>query len=315
MILFVPNSLTRLLELAEGQEVAPGIRIQAATIGSMVADNDYDLETIQRLHSMSIEQPVEDPDDVKAMLLLSLVFHTSIGDPRVAVECARSYSDLCRSSPDKREMIHGLRRAANALIRVGEYRSAECLLLEALDFTVHRKLAAQTFACSDLLASAHLHSGDLAGAVSEVERQQAILSQGGSVIQSAMLHYTQSMLAWLSCDVQSARALLEVAPTAPPNWLRASRFCSGIGTVAAQLLVEPGRLSRECVDRMHDLYLLGRSLGRQDINTSIMWTALNTVGRGEDANRLSAEYGSLRREQASAVNPMATTYALQRVLK
>lgn len=296
MILFVPNSLGRLLDIAASEGAPPSVRLQAATIAAMVADNDYDVATIEHATSLATERSLDGPPDPKNRCLLSLVYHTSIGDPRRAVDCAHDYAAHCRSSSDKREMIHGLRRSANALIRVGEYEGARTLLLDAIEFTVERKLAAQTFACSDLLASSYLHAGDFDMADRELIRQRDILSAGGSAVQWAMFNYTQSMLAWLLRDAERARAVLADVSPAQSNWLTASQFCSGIGVIGATLLLSPRTLNGREVEHLRRLYLRGRSLGRQDINTSVLCAALVKLGRHSDAERLKAEYATLRRE-------------------
>jgi hypothetical protein len=209
---------------------------------------------------------------------------------------ALDYARSCRSSPDKREMIHGLRRSANALIRVGDHSEAQNLLLEAIDYTTQRKLTAQTFACSDLLASSYLQMGDVEQAAREISRQSALVADAASDVQRAMLHYSRCQLAWLTSDHRSARTLVSDAPQIPSQWLVASKFCSGIGTIAARLLNEPRSVNGDEVQQMYLFYLRGRSLGRQDINTSILCIALATVGREADAARLKSEYSYIRRE-------------------
>lgn len=296
MILFVPDSLDDLLTIVVDNSLSLELRIRAATIAAMVADNHYDLATIERVNRLICAESPNEREAVRDSRLLSLVYHTTIGDPREALVLAHAYAAACRSSPDKREMIQGVRRAANALIRLGRYQDAQLLLLETIDFTEKRQLAGQTFACSDLLASAYLHWGHIEPTLREVARQAAILVQGGTAIQHAMHHYTRCLIAWVTRDARLACDLVANEPSVPSNWLRASTFCSGIGALATRLLIPTQGIDSEKVDRLYQLYLEGRSLGRQDLNTRILCAALRTVGRYADAERVEAEYPMLRRE-------------------
>lgn len=297
MLLFERSSWRdRLVSLARSDSQNTGYRVRAATMAAMVGDNNYDGETIFAAHQ-SVEATLQDvhPDDLDA-LLFGLVFHTSVGDPHAVRDLALRYADLSRESGEKRQQLHGLRRAANALVRIGEHDSARPMLEETLELGKRFKLPRQVFASSDVLLTSYLLCGELTKADAEVSRQSSIVSADANEVMRAMLRYSRITLAWLTEDRSLARSLWSEHRRDVHFNQVASDFCASLGEVALQVLIAPTALSKREMTRLEDLYARGRGFGRQDINTAMLCAAMKCLGNEKRALRLLREYPTFRRE-------------------
>lgn len=297
MLLFERNTwLDRLLTLAGCANGEMGFRVRAATMAAMLGDNNYDEVAVRDSHASVADllDSLESQD--QDATLYSLVYHTSVGDPHLVQPLALRYARISRESTEKRQQLHGLRRAANALVRVGEHELARPMLEETIDLAKKLKLPKQVFSSSDVLLTSYLLCGELTLADSEVVRQREIVRVDGTAIMRAMLRYSSSVVAWLTEDRALARSLWSEYRKDVRFSQAASDYCASLGEVALQLLIAPTSIDRSELSRLRKLHLRGRALGRQDINTAILCAALRTVGEEKVSLKFEREYRLHRRE-------------------
>lgn len=307
---FTSHAEAKLLATLAAQTNRQGaFRLQAATIAAMIADNNYDPAGVNCAFD-SARDLLDSPHASQESSLLQLIYHTSVGPATQVRPIALQYAQLSRDAAEKRHTIHGLRRAANALVRVGLYNDALPLLLEALATATRFGLPRQIFATSDILTSAYLLSGNFAPIGAELRRQSDILCGiGHDEAMTAMLSYSGAQFAWLTRDVDRAKEELARASTSSHQWLAAAEFCSLIRQLASQLLVDPTSIQVDDVSRCQVLFLKGRGLGRQDVNASVLIGALRHLREDRLALSIESSYKRMRRELSPGVFPLALARA------
>jgi hypothetical protein len=266
---------------------------------AMVGDNDYDAALVADAFAAVEELPASRIDIADDAPLLQLVYHTSVGDPTLVRGLALAYASASRASSEKRQQIHGLRRAANALVRVGYHDDARPLLEEAMVVSEQLRLPSQTFATSDVLLSSYLLSANVAGATVELERQRKLLAKSETEATRAMLRYSEAQFAWMTRDKAHARALWSSSKQRGRDYLAASEFCSVVGELALRRMVAPASLRKFEMSRCVQLFARGMGFGRQDINASILLSVLRHVGATDLANQSETDYRTRRRELTS----------------
>ncbi|MCC6931465.1 MAG: AAA family ATPase [Gemmatimonadaceae bacterium] len=286
----------RLSSILESRESTSGFRLRAATLQAMLGDNDYDEDAIRSAASSALE--AIDSSDVTELesTLFRLVYDTTVGDAHRVRDHALKYANLSRASEEIRQQIHGLRRSANALVRVGLHDVARPLLEETLALATKYKLQAQQFATSDVLLTSYLLCGEVDLGVVELTRQREICSRNPTETLHVLLRYSESVFAWLTNDVALARTLYRQMPPTRRFPLMATQYCVDIGDLALRLLISQHPTTRRETIRLHAQHMRGRSFGRQDINTRVLSAAFRSIGADKAAQKLEAEYASVRRE-------------------
>lgn len=291
-----PEKLTSLLS---SRDTTADFRLRAATLRAMLGDNNYDASAIQCAASCAADILGTSEVPELETTLFRLVYDTSIGDAHQVLDHALRYASLSRASDEIRQQIHGLRRSANALVRIGLHDDARPLLEETMELAKKYKLQAQQFATSDVLLTSYLLCGEVAKADGELSRQREICARNDTVTLHVLLRYSESVYAWLTGDVGLARALYRQAPNAKRFPQMASQYCVAMGELALRLLVSRHPTSRRELTTLHAQHLRGRSFGRQDINTSILSAAFRAAGSDKAALKIESEYASVRRELTS----------------
>lgn len=296
------------LRLAADTAIAKDFRVKAATLAAMVADNSYEPQAVNDAYS-AVQSICEDDDDSADCFLCSLVFHTAVGDPSKVRALALRYADHARRSTDKRLHIHGLRRAGNALLRVGLHADAQRLLAESLEAAEKLRLSAQAFATSDVLLTCYLLNGQLSLAEIELARSRELLTRSGTEAMRIMLRYSSIMFAWLTNDNQLATRLADETTSHLQHSLAATRYCATIGEIALKLMIAPSTICREDLQSCEELFRRGGGLGRQDLNTTILCRALSSTGDVATAESIAREYRARRRELTPGPFSFPTTVA------
>ena len=262
----------------------------------MLGDNDYAPEVVRRaFYSVCSVQDLDVVADDDSTLL-RLVYHTSVGDPHAVPIIAHDYAAKIRTSTDKRLGIHGLRRAANALVRIGRHAEAHLLLDECNEMTADLRLPLQDFATSDVRVSSHLLCGDVYKAEEELQRQREIAANVGCSSLVVLLRYSESIRCWLGSDRLGAKTLLAQPVLLNQSMLAASTFAVCIGQIALRLAAGNDDFSEEELAFCLDLHRRGRALGRQDLNTAVLTEAHRRVGKALEADQIAREYSTCRRE-------------------
>ena len=299
----------RLTSLAAQESRKSDFRLQAATVAAMIADNNYDPAGV-RCAFDAAKALLDSPHASNEAYLLQLIYHTSVGQVTHVHRIALQYANISREAGEKRLTIHGLRRAANALVRVGHYDEALPLLMEALATATRLGLPRQIFATSDILTSTYLLSGNLAPIRTELQRQREILEAiDHDEAMTAMLSYSSAQLAWLTRDVALAEEELKKDGGNAHQWLAAAEFCSLIRQLATQLLADPTSIRTDDVSRCLALFRKGSGLGRQDINASVLLGALRHVRKSRTALSMESSYKRMRRELSPGVFQLALVRA------
>ena len=284
-----------LLHIANAPSAAHAFRLRAATLAAMIGDNNYAPQCVIEAFSGVEELCAHSGTDADSLLCL-LVYHTSVGNPRRVRDLAFDYAEIARRSTDKRQQIHGLRRAANALIRVGLHEVAHPLLHETLSVSQELKLPGQCFASSDVLMTSYLLQGQLSLAEAELVREREIVALKATEAMKIMLRYSSTMFAWITNDRQIARELVSEQAPRVQHLLAATQYCATIGEVALKLLVDPSTIGSEELRSCETLFDAGKGLGRQDLNTSILCSAFAATGDVARARRIERDYWACRRE-------------------
>lgn len=293
-----------LATLAGDASAAEGFRVKAATLAAMMADNSYDPHAINDAYS-AVRSLCERSAPPVECILCSLVFHTAAGDPNRVRSLALSYAAYATNSADKRLQIHGIRRAGNALVRVGLHTDAQRLLKESLDLAEGLRLSGQAFATSDVLLTSYLLNGQLNLAEKELIRARQLAARAETEARKLMLRYSSIMFAWLTNDRRMAQTLARESTPQVRHLLASTRYCATIGEIALKLMVAPLTIVREELRSCEDLFARGSGLGRQDLNTSVLCSALAIVGDIAMARTIEREYLAHRREVNSCIASFA----------
>lgn len=211
-------------------------------------------------------------------------------------DIASEYANRSRESSEKRQQLHGLRRAANALVRIGFYADARPYLEEVMTSAIRLKLPSQSFATSDVLLRSFLFAGQLDDALVELRRQRELLPRVDSVATRAMLRYSEIQYAWLTDDKALARRLWSTKPDSTREYLAATDLASRIGELALRRMIAPASLRKADLNRCTELLKRGAGFGSQDVNVSVLLRVLHYVGQSEKAKQIELLYREKRRE-------------------
>lgn len=290
------RELVEAFTFAENVKLAPALRLRAATICAMYADNCYDSTAIRRSFASVRDLEKASYQDSNS-LFLQLVFHCSVGDRGKIFDLATKLADVSGSSSDYLHRIQGMRRAAVGVARAGRFSDAESMLRHVLALTKKVALPHQAFATLELLVDACLAQGEIEPAHEFLRQMQTY-----DIVNDA--DYLKSMR-----DAATVRVAWTLRDASIVSHLEAGTFAHGQSSIPFylhQILTHEAAIStiRGCqsydeglMDRLLELHLLSRGMGRQDFTSEVLFSMLSIAGRPDSARLLAREYlENFRRE-------------------
>jgi tetratricopeptide (TPR) repeat protein len=302
--------LAQLVACANAMEAAPLHRVQAATIGMMLAENVCDFSSGHALYDAVAECADSVEVDEASRRRLKLVHHSCFGDHAVAIELAREFlgSDQHASNPAAR--ARALRISAEVFKRTGLTREALRVAHEAYEIANEHKLPSAALAAATFLRTLYFSVGKHDAARTWYECAVALLPHaddpgyataavlaGGAEVALAQRRFeearellTRTELAWGSFAHARARAQMIA--------IRLElRFAEGSTDV-----------SDEEMEELYGLYAHMHRFTDQDHLVAVMLSALRARGDGVAASKLASDY-VLKRRDRDAISP-----ALQQAL-
>lgn len=277
------------LRFAENPRLHPSLRLRAATVCAMYADNCYDTETIGRAIEAVTDLRGHQGDDAE-LCLLELIFHCTIGSTSKVYDLAMRFAEMTAASPDFRSKIQGGRRAAAAAMRASRFEFAETLLTDVLRTTERLFLPHQSFATLELLVEVHVVQKRYAHAHERLRQMRQLHVASESAHLQQMLEGAAVELAYATLDPHLVNEVqpsqFECGESSLPQAMH-----QGMSKQAALALVRGNEgLDAFPVERMIDLHLRGRGLGRQDFRSEVLFELLTRLGRGDEARELCRAY-------------------------
>ena len=293
----------RILAIAADDRTSALVRFRAATLVAMHGDNNYSTPWIAKasdaLHTAN-QTTSSDTDE----LLFALVFHTTIGDINQASSIAHTYAALVAPLADRRLALHGLRRAGNALLRIGRPTEAREYLSESLKMCTRYELPFQEFASLDLIVSSYLSVGDAETCDRHIARMRALVRKTATPQLEATLFVVEALLSWLRCDPPPPIAVAVASALQNGSLLRAPKHALLTASIACEMRRGSAAISSADLDACVALFTQGRALGGQDLRASVLISALTMAGRDQEAAVLRAQYLTrYRRESSHALLP------------
>ena len=264
-------------------------RFRAAAIACIFGDNHYEASLIAKAYELVRDLAPADlfSDDAA---LLELLYHTCIGDARSVPAIAHQYAQMVRRSPDKLIHIRGLRRAGNALNRVGLFTEALEYLTEALLLAEKLNLPVQQCSAHAHLAIAYIELADVDNARSQLVRLHEAEANAPTDTNPRAVDCYAMILAWLTSDTTLAMSQLQRFPApsdrildAPAHYLLASR-------IGLQSIVDASTLSEADLTACRRLYERGKAFGQQDLRTSMMLAGMTARGAVGEAREIATRY-------------------------
>lgn len=300
--------ITAVLRHAESVELDPLRRLRSARIGMVVADGRLDQDLAAKVFAIS--QHITADDDRSDLLQrhVGLIYHTVFGDPDSALSLASDIERMVARRDRSWSRLQSRRICSLARQLVGQepidYEELERDYFECLDGS----MTVNALACAAHTASILIDDGDIVRAREWMQKAEALvgLTRGGG----AMVTYLSGQvdLALLAGDEGRARQFLAQMQSNSQlyNWerlwndlllyrLRVEQVCCSASATPAELTE---------LLRFHDK---GKRLGRHDDHMDVLWVALVTAGRAEEASRLLSEYLHTHRRERRACRSFLQT--------
>ncbi len=283
------HELSDALRFAESSTYHPLLRIRAATVSAMYADNCYDAASIRRAFD-SVSDISDEMHNDADLRFLELIFHSSIGDRNCIFDLARLLADISASSNDFRVKIQGARRAASAATRATRFEFAEELLLETLALTEKLALPFQTFATLEHLFDVHLAHHDHERAMESMQLMQQFEFAADLTHLQAMKDFAAIRIAWAMRDRSLVERIDPMVFACSSESVPQTLHQMLSGDAALAMLRHSADLDRFPVQQLLELHLRSRAMGRQDFSSEVLFELLDRIGDTETARELAEQY-------------------------
>ncbi len=296
------GELSGVLALAQSPRLPPQLRVRAATVCAMYADNCYDAAVIRRAFE-SVQDLCEARAFDSEMLFLELVFHCAIGDANRIFDVALGLAASSSLSTDYRTKIQGARRAAVGAMRATRFNDAERMLRELLALTERLALPHQSFATLEQLVDSCIAQQAYDRAHESLIMMQGV-RVGNEVLQLQQMR--DAAVVRLAYATRDPVLLAGISPNAfaiadgsVPH--QSHQLLSS--EVARTLLEDQLTPSNLPVDQLLELHLRSRSMGRQDFTSEVLFELLCRLGRVDLARELAQRYLIEHRRETSSPPP------------
>ena len=279
-----------LSKIALAADMDSRTRLRAAVLLAILADNFFERDLLRSVVS-SVSDLLSPGDDSPEGTVLGTIFHTTIGSRVDATLCLQRLMACSEESEDFGWRLQGLRRSAEAALRIGRtdiaYQCAEAALklsrrlkLRVQEATTLERLVAISVSRNDI-EQACIFAEDLALAEREGADEPTI---------RRMWLLANTRIAWVTKDATQATEIARVAAEMPISPVpRAEQTLLAIRQAAAVLLgcspTESDQLSR-----LHELCRLGASFGEQDFAMSVLVESVRRSGRTRAASSIRSRY-------------------------
>ncbi|MEO7512911.1 MAG: ATP-binding protein [Gemmatimonadaceae bacterium] len=278
----------QLLDLAANGSQSSALRLRAASILSILADNEFDRDLMAHSCSRIADLPSSAMSSVDGVSL-SLVYHTAMGNRDVAVDIAEQLLDLASDSGDIPTRLTSLRRASHAFLRIGAPEKARLCYEKLCQVARHLQLLAHESDALEGLACAYLAMDEL----SEVRRCSRMLHdlpehRDPDHIRSLLL--VDISLAWAEQNPGWASRSASILHTVDCSPI--SRAAQTLRTLQGALLLleRPTALDGETTEKLSALHEAGQYFGGQDLATSVIAESLRRGGQTASAVNMLKHY-------------------------
>jgi len=279
-----------LRELASTERLPSRTRLRAAVLLAILADNFFEADLLQSAFSTSLEL-LDSGDGTPEESLLHTIVHATVGARELATAALQRMILHARSTPDFSWRLLGLRRSAEASMRIGDPTSALEYAIESAELSRKLKLPLQESLSLERLVSISVSLGRINEAF-EYRRQLDQVALGGEAC--ATLTRTRlisdAKIAWATGDVALASIVTETARTIEPSPVpRAEQTLLAIRQ-SAGLLTGQAVGSTPQLARLRELCRMGARFGDQDFAVSVLLESLRQSGDRSSAGRIRSRY-------------------------
>ena len=289
---------TSLLEHLSTPYLDPRRRLRAARLLMMAADEVLDVELARHAHRAG--QRIRSQDELSDLFQrhIALFFHSVFGNRDTALVIADEIDDLVASRQRSWAKFVSRRNCSLARQLVGagpsDLLQLERDYLECLDASMFLN-AAQ---CAAFVGSILIDDGKFEEAGDWLERSTSIIEEHGIAARPLDYFSGQIDLALIRGDEPRARSYLRQMHES------AQRY--EFGRLRNDLLLYRLRVDQVCgssriapsdLSELIRFHQVARSFGRHDDHMDVLWVALNSVDRGEDASRFLHAYLSIHRRE------------------
>lgn len=273
-------------------------RLRAARLLMMAADEVLDVELARHAHQVG--QLIRSSDDLSGLLQrhIALFFHTVFGDRDTAIVIAAEIDDRVASWQRSWAKFVSRRNCSLARQLVGagptDLLQLERDYLECLDASMFLN-AAQ---CAAFVASILIDDGKIAEASDWLQRSSSVMEEHR--ITAFPLDYLSGQIDLALIGGDEARARYHL------RQMHESAHRYEFGRLRNDLLLYRLRVEQICgsscispddlaeLIRFHEA---AKSFGRHDDHMDVLWVALTSADRGDDASRLLHDYLSIHRRE------------------
>jgi len=278
----------RLFRIADQQRVSEGTRIRALVLASIVADNCFDGELLSRAYETGERIGANSPPSLE-ITLLRAIFHSTLGDRELGKHLSFALADLARQTPDYSSRLLGMRRAAEAALRVGDPGFAFTCTIEALELSRALKLPVQEADSLEKLVQICLAQDQQDQAAPYLDRLNALEAESPDRLTKHRL-LASTLLAWYGRDPSRAASIRDLARSVPATSIpRAEQMRLSI-IEALEIIGGSRDFDRHRIDQLLKLHDRGARFCGQDFASDVLVSAVLKSEGARDAERIRARY-------------------------
>jgi DNA-binding SARP family transcriptional activator len=281
----------RLRTLLRSQQLDVRRRISGAR--SLMIAADQDLDRALALETCVVNSTIDPPDTRSALLhcQTTLIYHATFGDREEALRNIHKLTSLVASADPSWEATSARLNIALGRLIVDSEPIDISDLESAFDECRAAEMNRMALSIAGRIGSYYVDIGDIERAASWIANAESLLLRPGSDRVSPDFLTSRADLALLTGDFSRARELISLMPRYSP------RFMTGIfrnSLLLYRLRCEQMEFgspaSAREIAQLTEWHSEARSLGRHDEHMEVLWVALASVGRGQEASSHLYEY-------------------------
>lgn len=288
-------------DIVQSESLPKRTRLRAAVLIAIMADNFFESNLLRSAFSASSVLFDSDESSPEGVLLQTIVHATVGAKDRVAASLDRLVAHS-REAPDFSWRLLGLRRSAEAFLRVGDPESAFECALEGSELAIRLKLPIQQAFALEKLVSISIARDKIEDALEFIRQFEQIKATDPTPLPIAKSRLLcDAKIAWIRGDESAALRVADACASIEPSPIpRAEQTLLAIQQSAA-IVTGNDRASDVRVARLRNLCALGGRFGDQDFAVSVLVESLRRAGEKSAASRIRTRYLRVSRLESHPV--------------
>ena len=285
----------RALACLECSTATPSHRVRSGIMALMLLYLGCNDNEMQATYSLLVPLFDNPSVDEASKLEAKMVYHSSCGDPRLAVDAAGSLIQKRLEADSVADLVRAYTNGAAAARTAGEVELAKSWLADAIGIAESHRLPLATTVPMQMLASIALDDNDIERASYWHQRLSALprpTKDAVSVLDSIGLRIALSRR-----DVREAARLATGELKNLQQDPNPHRRTYGLALVAAVTLAEGKLPNHDFMEDFERAYTVARNNARQAFATCVLVAALRRAGFGERAQGFLDEYRTTYRRE------------------